>query len=64
MLLFDPPEREDVPMDPPPDPEPPNPTIDEADVDDDPDFDEVEIVDTDEFGEPIEPGAGEDADDL
>jgi len=63
MLLFDPPER-DVPVGPPPDPEPRNPIVEHADVDDDPDVDEVELVDTDEFGEPIDESAtDEDADD-
>jgi hypothetical protein len=47
-----------------PEPQPPNPAVEHADVDDDPDVDEVEIVDTDEFGEPIDESAtDEDADD-
>ena len=63
MLLLDPPER-DVPFKPPPDLEPPNPTVEHADVDDEPDADEVEIVELDEFGEPIdESQSDDDADD-
>jgi hypothetical protein len=51
-----------IPEDPDP-AESPNPTIEHAD-DDEPAYDEVEIVDTDEFGEPIEPsGTDDDADD-
>ena len=43
---------------------PPNPVVEHADVDDDPDVDEVEIVELDEFGEPIdESETDDDADD-
>jgi hypothetical protein len=64
MSPLNPPERRDVPLEQPPDePQPPNPTLEQAD-DDEPAYDEVEIVDTDEFGEPIEEWeADEDADD-
>jgi hypothetical protein len=63
-----------TPHDPPgqrPDPRPPaadverpaNPTIERADEDEEPAFDEVEVIDQDEFGEPTAPPADdEDAD--
>jgi hypothetical protein len=64
MPLFDPPERRPIPHEPPTEEEPPNPVVDHADADDDPDADEVEIVDTDEFGEPIDESVtDDDADD-
>jgi hypothetical protein len=45
-----------------PDPQPRNPSVEHADADDDPDVDEVEIVDTDEFGEPIDESQVQDDD--
>lgn len=54
MPRVDPPEHRPIPPEPPAEEQPPNPIVDHADADDDPDVDEVEIVDTDEFGEPVD----------
>ena len=57
-----PPEEPEFTQDP--EPQPRNPIVERADVDDDPDVDEVEIVDTDEFGEPLDQSQDEeDSDD-
>ena len=52
MPPINPPEDHEPTQDP--ELQPPNPIVEHADVDDDPDADEVEIVDLDEFGEPID----------
>ena len=62
MPPVNPPEDPEFTQDP--EPKPPNPIVEHADVDDDPDVDEVEIVDTDEFGEPVDQSqTDDDADD-
>ena len=47
-----------------PDQPAPAPTIEQADVEDDPAYDEVDIVDTDEFGEPVDGSQMDDDDGL
>lgn len=64
MTPFDPPERPKTRRPPAADEAPANPIIEHADVNDEPAFDEVEILDENEFGEPIdESTVDEDADD-
>lgn len=63
------PHRKPEPLSSPPDPgidepQPPNPIVDQADDDDEPAVDEIQLIDKDEFGEPIdESETDDDADD-